>query len=1100
MACGAAMTTTTVTLLFSDLVGSTELSTRVGDERSEQLRREHFGILRDALREYGGREVKNLGDGLMIAFDAPTNALGCAGEIQQRLEMRNRVADEPLVVRIGVSTGEANEEHGDYFGGPAVEGARLCAHAEGAEILTTHVVRALVGTRSGLVFDEVGAITLKGLDEPVLAFRVAWRTARGGAWQAALPPRLSASPAGLFVGRASERGLLADASAEAVAQRRRRVVLLEGEAGIGKTALVTAMARDAHDGGAVVLYGHCDEDLAIPYQAWAEALADLVDCAPEPLLRAHLEARGGDLISLVPTVRDRVGDAPAPRSSDVEAERHLLFGAVVDLLRRASAQAPLILALDDLHWADGATVQLLRHVVGASVALPMLVVATYRGSDIDSTHPLADLLAALHREDGVLRISLHGLDDKDLLRMMERAAGHEMDDQGRRLRDELLAETDGNPFFVIEVLRHLAETAAIERRPDGRWVTNVDVRAHGLPVSVREVVGRRVTALGPLSERVLSVAAVIGRDFDLPLVREASGTESDVLLDVIDGATNAALVRENPERPDGYTFVHALIQRSLYDALSPARRRREHERVAEALEALPGWEQRIGELARHWNEAVQPTSSAKAFEYAFAAGDDARRRLAPDEAVRWFTQALDLAAQTETPDVARADALLRLGEAQRLAGKPEYRATLLDAAALARTLGDGERVALAALSNTRGFVSVVGEVDRERIDALQAALAMVGSSSPSTRARLLAQLSIETQYAPDVDTQAIIDEALELTAGTDDDDARAAALRAFHLYFVPSTLQRRLATLDEYHRLETGGDALRRARMAMSVVPVFLQSARLDDFSAELERLRVAAEELGDPTALWVHSWLAHIEAMSDGDVTRAEALSTQALQYGMDAGQPDAFVFYGAQLITIRTAQGRGPEVRETLAAASDSAPGIPVLRAGLANSHAITGDVERARTILDEWCAADDEELFAESPLRLATLATLGSAAIRCGHAEIARVLIPFLAPYRDQMVYAGVAVQGPVALSLGYCELLVGDDAAAEADFAHAVALTEGAGLPCFTAITKLEWARFQVPRGDVARARALIAEVRQLTAQHGYAELWARAAELEASLPA
>src|SRR5262249_25472141 len=219
--------------------------------------------------------------------------------------------------------------------------------------------------------------------------------------------------------------------------------------------------------------------------------------------------RGADLRALVPALARRVQPLPEPSTTDPDVERHLMFGAVVDLLARASAATSVVLVLDDLHWADRTTLQLLRHVASSAAELRLLVLGTFREADLGAHHPLTDLLAVLHRESGVERIALGGLDDLELLALMEAASGQAMAADGLALRDELLSETDGNPFFVVEILRHLAETGAIGSDDAGQWVARADLRDTGLPVSVREVVGRRVERLGEDATKVLSTAAVI---------------------------------------------------------------------------------------------------------------------------------------------------------------------------------------------------------------------------------------------------------------------------------------------------------------------------------------------------------------------------------------------------------------------------------------------------------------------------------------------------------------------------------------------------------------------------------------------------------------
>ena len=204
-----------------------------------------------------------------------------------------------------------------------------------------------------------------------------------------------------------------------------------------------------------------------------------------------------------------------PRRTD----RPRFFAAVIDLLSRASDETPLVVLLDDLHWADAGSVDLLRHALWSIAVCLLLIVGTFRDADVGADDPLAGALAAFHRVQGVTRLSLRGPDDGELLDFLELVAGHELEDDGVALRDALLAETDGNPFFVGELLRHLAATGAIFLDEDyyGRWRATDDLRTAGLPVSIREVVGQRVWSLGEENHRVLTLASVIGRDFDLDL-------------------------------------------------------------------------------------------------------------------------------------------------------------------------------------------------------------------------------------------------------------------------------------------------------------------------------------------------------------------------------------------------------------------------------------------------------------------------------------------------------------------------------------------------------------------------------------------------------
>ena len=346
-------------------------------------------------------------------------------------------------------------------------GARMLAlyrsgrQAEALQVyqsLRAHLVEEL-GIEPGAALSELEGAILR--HDPDLDFEPC-RQGRPREAQAGipLPARAGLVPPSGVVGREAERAALAGAIKSVRTPGVTKMVLISGEAGIGKTTLLLEAARAAHDGGAIVLYGRCDEDLAVPYRPWSEAITHLVAHAPSELLAAFAP-HAGYLVQLAPALAGLLGTPTAPVMSDPESARYVLFGAVTSTLRAASELAPVVLGLDDLHWADAASLQLLRHVAGALEPTRLLVVGTFRESDVAGARPLAELLGTVHREPGRARIVLGGLDGSEVLAMME-GAGHQVDEHGLALRDALLAETDGNPFFVGELLRHGVDARAFQ--------------------------------------------------------------------------------------------------------------------------------------------------------------------------------------------------------------------------------------------------------------------------------------------------------------------------------------------------------------------------------------------------------------------------------------------------------------------------------------------------------------------------------------------------------------------------------------------------------------------------------------------------------------
>ena len=470
-----------VTFVLTDIVGSTSLWEQHPKAMAEAVAR-HDVVMQDAVRAHQGTVLKARGEGdsTFSVFTRATDALAAVMAAQRALLAEPWPESVSLSVRMALHTGEAFERDGDYYGPTVNRAARIRNLAAGGQILVSHSTAelvqdnlpahaALVGLGSHALSDLTRSEQISGLAAPGLPELVAVSVGPESSTDAfvegldvPLPARLQASRLG-FVGRVSELERLAGALKEVSAAPGYRAVLVSGEPGIGKTALLSRVAADAHDQSVVVLYGRCDEDLGIPYQPWVEALSHLVEHAPEPLLRAHVAARGGDLLALVPGLGARLGTTPAVRSADQDTERHLLFAGVVDLVDRVAAQVPVLVVLDDLHWADRPSLLLLRHVVASATRMHLLVLATFRTTEVAAENPLEEALAVLHREPGVERMNLGGLDDVELLDLVQAAAGDTLPADRVALRNALAADTDGNPFFVLEILRHLAETRAISQ-------------------------------------------------------------------------------------------------------------------------------------------------------------------------------------------------------------------------------------------------------------------------------------------------------------------------------------------------------------------------------------------------------------------------------------------------------------------------------------------------------------------------------------------------------------------------------------------------------------------------------------------------------------
>jgi class 3 adenylate cyclase/tetratricopeptide (TPR) repeat protein len=1093
--------TQVVTALFTDLVGSTELASRLHPELADRLRDTYFALLRGAIDAHGGREVKSLGDGLMVVFSITSGALNCAEAMQQAIELHNKQASERLSIRVGLSIGEVTEDDGDYFGDAVVEAARLCAAAAGDEILATQLVQLTAGRRARQRFLARGNLELKGLPEPVATVEVSWAPADTSG-VVPMPERCLATPVAGFVGRARERALLVDAAKAVTRESRHQLVLIGGEPGMGKTALATRCAQSAHEDGAIVLFGRAEEDLGVPYGMWNEALMHLVTHAPESLLDA-LAPHAGSLVRLAPALAVQLGALDSPPMRDAETARHVLFKAVTSALGAACELATVVLVLDDLQWADAPSLQLLRHVVAAGEPMRLLILATFRESEVASADALVSLLGALHREPAASRFTLRGLDARELLQMIEGAVGQRLDGDGLSLRDGLMAETDGNPFFVGELLRHLAETGGIFEQ-DGRRRSASDLRSGGLPVSVREVIVQRVARLGEAGTRVLTTASVIGRDFDLSLLAAVTELEEDTLLDVMDRATEATLI----ENVDGNrcTFVHALIEYTLYESLSPARRARLHRRVAQAIEAQCRGRTRgrLGELAYHWAEATVPEDLEKAVGYAQAAGDEALARLAPDEGLRWYSQGLSLIGQDPIDtNQRRCSLLLGLGIAQRQTGDAGYRETLLGAARLARELGATELLAAAALANDRGFFSAAGVVDAERVSVLEAAVEALKDTESAERARLLALLASELTYGGDFPRRrALVHQAVAMARSVKDAATLVDVINhACPSITVPETLAELLSLTDEGFETSRGiGDPALQFWSALQRCFACYQACRVDEADGALAVAGDIAERLGQPIIRMHVTFVRATRAMLAGDLADAERLSIEAVELGNATGQPDVGAFFAGQFGLIRVMQGRAAEIVDMVCQARAENPGIPAFATFLAGIYCDLDRHEEGRAVLEPFVA----EGFASVPkdlIWLITMSSLAYAVAELGWSDAAEPLLEALRPFAGQICCISTTTYPQVGYYLGLLAATLNRFEEAEGYFSHAATTHERIGAAWALAKTHLGWGAMLAAHGEEdsrERASRLLRKALSSARARGYALIELRALQALESL--
>ncbi|MFZ6002609.1 MAG: ATP-binding protein [Actinomycetota bacterium] len=1064
-----------VTILFTDLVGSTDLTSQLGDVVADELRHHHFDDLRGAITATGGTEVKTIGDAIMVSYPSAADALTGAVAMQRSVERRNRRLEHPpLAMRIGVSAGDAAFEDGDWFGTPVIEASRLCAAAEGGQILVSDLVRALAGSRSDVELTRLGERELKGLPEPIAICEVGWTAeAESDEPRVPLPGFVETAPTFPFAGRVVERETLITAWKQAAAGTR-RVVLVSGEPGVGKTRLVTELVKTAHEQGALLLWGRCAEELDAPYQPFAEALRHYVHSVPSERLRGELGPLGGEMTRLIPDLTHLVPDLAEPIHTEAETERHRLFEAVSDLLEAVSATMPIVLVLDDVHWADKPSLLLLRHVLRRPAAMPLLILATYRDTDLDRTHPLSEVLADLRREPGVERLDLQGLDSDEVTAFMEHAAGHALEPSGLELAAAVHQETQGNPFFIGEMLLHLAESGLIVHR-EGRWESDFTLAEVGIPEGIREVVGRRLSRLSDTANVALSIGAVIGPEFDADLIAVLADQPRDDILDALDAAARASIVREVAGTFGRYAFAHALVRSTLYEELSTNRRVRMHAKVAEAIEAryATDLDAHLDALSHHFGEGALAGDPAKAVEYARRAARKAVDDLAFEAAARHLDRALSALELAATADAAlRFDVLLDLGNALRAASDARHRDVTFEAAAVARSMGDHERLAIAAVSMTSVMSSRGGVLDPEVIGLLEEALAGIGEEPSGLRAQLMSSLAVELFWGPEKSRQQSLSrEALAMARKTGDAGALKAALLTAYARVDGSTpfLQSQQALNLEAIELVADDPAasVYALRGGLAFAAALGQRAEME---AHLAALLATAEGLRQPRYLFLAS---ADEATVNAFLGRLDAAESQilsAMTTALSHGVPDDLVMgpVGAILYMVRRAQGRVGELVPAIEDLVRTQPGAPVWRVALAGALSESGQaelaVEHTHFLADDGCANVPPDV--EYPVTLCGLARL-SRTVPLDEQAMQHVydhLLPFAGTYN----WSGTSITDANDHGLAVLSARMGDFAASDAHFAAALALAERAGAMPYLATGHLDWARLLAERGDHARA--------------------------------
>ncbi len=903
-----------------------------------------------------------------------------------------------------------------------------------------------------------------------------------------------------FIGRSTELGTLRTLVPRAQGEGR-RIVLLGGEPGSGKSRLVREFAAEAAQEGVLVLYGACDAVVRTPYGPFVEALDRLARVAEPAELREALGTGGGELTRLIPDLALRVGDLPSPVDADPDTERHRLHTAVTGLLTGLTRTRPALLVLEDLHWADSATLMLLRHLARAAGEARALLLATFRDTEAELPEALSETLADLRRPDDVVRLRLGGLSGEEVAEFVRRAAGGEHEPELGELAQAIHALTQGNAFLVCELWRSLVETGMIELSGGAIRLTQPPAELSS-PESVREVVSQRLARLAPETSQLLELAATAGSEFDLDVVRRAAGLAEAELLVALDEGVRSGMIEELPARGLACRFAHELVRRALYDRLSRARQAELHLRVAEALEGSPRPSPRaLADLAHHFSAAAPIAGTARAVEYNLLAARAASSALAFDEAAARLSAALELGI--DGPEE-RAQTLLELGGASHRGGKaPDALAAFSAAATIAREIHDPEMLARAAIGYEEACWRP-GIADAGATELLEEAADALGARPSQLRVGLLAGLARALDFQGDHDGgERVRTVAIAIARELDDETGLATVLMRSYWSRGTTSLEGILAMLTEARDLglALGNTEICAEAMAWRT-PTFVALSDLDSARREIAELLATAERTAQPFMHHVADHYGSAIAFCDGRLAEADALAHRSHEWSRLLTGRDASGVYGIQMFGIRREQGRlaelAPVIRILAGGEGREGPWRPGLVALLAEL-GMEAEAKRELSTL----AAEGLEPFRES-LWLASLTYLTDACAALGDESAAALLYPELEPLSGANVMIGhlVSCYGAADRYLGMLAAVLGETERAEEHFEQALELNRRMGATTWVARTAYEYARFLLrhdPRGR-QRAEPLLGEAAALAERIGMQSLLAGVKALGSAAPA
>jgi len=882
-----------------------------------------------------------------------------------------------------------------------------------------------------------------------------------------------------------------------VAARRGRLVLIEGDAGIGKTRLVDEFIATIAKRGVNALVGRCiDGSGAPPFLPWAQIIEAYAGLATPTDLRSALGVGAPSLAQLAPVVREHLPDIGRDRPESEHA-RLRLFGAMGRFLESAADHRGLVVVIDDLHWADESSLSLLESVLHSLNTAPVLIICTMRGDEIEPTDPRHAVLGTLQRDEFCTRIPLGGLDTEAVrLLLSDVGAGDAPDD----FVTDLTSGTGGNPFFILETLRHLLERNEHGEVGEGLWSETVSTESIVEVEGVRALVSRRLRRFPEPTLSLLGGAAVLGSTLDFHLLqamlRDGADESGDLAIEHALLALEAGILVEAPEAKGQFRFSHPLIREVLYSDIASLRRAQLHLRAATALESMSRDGASQSQIAEHLICSTEiiadPATIDRAIEASTLAGRNAGRSLAFEDAAMHFGRALELVT-THRPEQAseRCDLLLESMAAYSASGDSDRaEAAAREASTLARELGSVERLGRAALGGSGSMVQRLATA-QEQIDSLEEALDAVGDEHPQLRALLLARVALALSYLdPDQYERRcqLSQEAEEVANRIGDREALYWAWVA--KYFTlsgPNTASEQLELVSRLEALANEFDeSVLLVRAQAYRVGSLFQSGDAREAARATQEMEASAERACSPLFSWTALCFRANQAQCEGRLADAEALNLAAQQAGKAAGQGSADLVFTCQLGAQRLSQWRLPELESAMVGLAEEHPFV-LIPATLTLAAAQRGDM---KTVADRL-GSTRFDLIPQNNMRLGTIAILASAAAQCADLERAERFYEELILYGDGLVVVGnaTACLGSIGRPMGELAAVLGRPEEAREHFERALADEHRNGMPLWAAHTAFAYAKCLMKSGsepDLVEARGQFAAAHETAKQFGVHE--------------